>query len=72
MAMSYAFEADCKDAGKYEQMAIDLRAAARPSLFRETRIHNGLADSCAFRLLGVVRVYAGSGGARFKPCIVRD
>jgi Flp pilus assembly protein TadD len=27
MAMSYAFEADCKNAGKYEQMAIDIRAA---------------------------------------------
>ena len=27
MAMSYAFEADCKNAGKYEQMALDIRAA---------------------------------------------
>jgi tetratricopeptide (TPR) repeat protein len=27
MAVSYAFEADCRNAGKYEQMAIDIRAA---------------------------------------------
>jgi tetratricopeptide (TPR) repeat protein len=27
MAMSYAFEANCKDAGKFEQMAIDIRAS---------------------------------------------
>ena len=26
MAMSYAFEADCQNAGKYEQMALDIRA----------------------------------------------
>ena len=27
MAMSYAFEADCQNTGKYEQMALDIRAA---------------------------------------------